>query len=82
MTKVWSWHSPEEIVALLDQAASMIESGTTVSVAIATLGIASATYFRWRKQFGGLSEARLKEMAELKQEVARLRRAIAEIEGE
>lgn len=79
---MWSWHRPEEIVALLDQAAVMVESGTTVSVAVATLGIASATYFRWRKQFAGLTQARVKEMAELKKEVSRLRRAIAEIEGE
>lgn len=79
---MWSWHSPEEIVATLDQAALMIESGTTVSVAVATLGIASATYFRWRKQFAGLNQARLREMSELKQEVSRLRRAIAEIESE
>jgi transposase-like protein len=77
---MWSWHRPEEIVAMLDQAALMIESGTTVSVAVATLGIASATYFRWRKQFAGLNTARLREMSELKQEVSRLRRAIAEIE--
>ena len=67
---------------MLDQAALMIESGTTVSVAVATLGIASATYFRWRKQFAGLNTARLREMSELKQEVSRLRRAIAEIERE
>lgn len=79
---MWTWHSPEEIVATLDQAALMIESGTTVSVAVATLGIASATYFRWRKQFAGLNQARLREMSELKQEVSRLRRAIAEIESE
>jgi transposase-like protein len=79
---MWSWHRPEEIVAMLDQAALMIESGTTVSVAVATLGIASATYFRWRKQFAGLNPARLREMSELKQEVSRLRRAIAEIERE
>jgi transposase-like protein len=79
---MWSWHRPEEIVAMLDQAALMIESGTTVSVAVATLGIASATYFRWRKQFAGLNTARLREMSELKQEVSRLRRAIAEIERE
>ncbi len=82
MSKTWSWHTPEEIVVLLDQAASMIEAGATVSVAVATLGIASATYFRWRKQFAGLNQERLREMAVLKQEIARLRRAIAEIEGQ
>lgn len=82
VTKAWSWHRPEEIVAALEQAAVMIESGMPASVAIATLGLASATYFRWRKQYGGLSQARLKEIAELKKEVSKLRRALAELEGE
>lgn len=81
VTKSWNWRSAEEIVLALEQTSSLIEAGATVSAAIATVGIASATYFRWRKQFVGLSPARVKEIAELKQEVSRLRRAIAEIES-
>lgn len=82
MSKMWSWHSPDEIVGALEQASAMIESGATVSAAIATVGLASATYFRWRKKYGGLSQARLQEMAELKKEVSKLRRALAELESE
>ncbi len=47
-------HSPEEIVAKLRQVDVLVSQGQSVAEAVRSIGVAEATYHRWRYEFGGL----------------------------
>ncbi len=47
-------HKPEEIVAKLRQVDVLVSQGRPVAEAIRTIGVTAFTYYRWRKEFGGL----------------------------
>jgi putative transposase len=68
---------PEEIVAKLRQADVLISQGQSVADAIRALGVSSATYYRWRREFGSLKSDQVRRMKSLETENARLRKAIA-----
>ena len=72
-------HKPEEIVAKLRQVDVLTSQGATVADAIRQIGVTQLTYYRWRKEFGGLQTNQVKRMKELEQENARLKRAVAEL---
>ncbi len=68
---------PEEIVAKLRQADVLISQGQSVSDAIRAIGVSSVTYYRWRREFGGLKTDQVRRMKDLETENQRLRKAIA-----
>ncbi len=70
---------PEEIVAKLRQADVLISQGQSVSDAIRALGVSSVTYYRWRREFGGLKSDQVRRMKDLETENQRLRKAIADL---
>ncbi|TXM53498.1 IS3 family transposase, partial [Methylobacterium sp. WL120] len=70
---------PEEIVAKLRQADVLISQGQSVADAIRALGVSSVTYYRWRREFGGLKSDQVRRMKSLETENARLRKAIADL---
>lgn len=76
----WKRHSPEEIIAKLQQAQALIAKGSTSAEAIAAIGVTDATYFRWKREYGGLTMGQIARMKQLEIENARLRRAIADLE--
>jgi transposase-like protein len=76
----WRRHSVEEIAEKLERVKTRTAKGATVSDAIAAEGIASATYFRWRKLYSGLSLHQIAYVRDLEHEVARLRERLAAIE--
>ena len=47
-------HKPEEIVAKLRQVDVLLSQGRSVGEAVRTIGVTQFTYYRWRKEFGGL----------------------------
>ena len=47
-------HKPEEIVVKLRQVDVLTSQGSTVADAIRQIGVTKITYYRWRKEFGGL----------------------------
>ena len=61
-------HKPEEIVAKLRQVDVLTSQGATVADAIRQIGVTQLTYYRWRKEFGGLQTNQVKRMKELEQE--------------
>ncbi|MEN3213914.1 IS3 family transposase [Methylorubrum populi] len=71
--------TPEEIVAKLRQADVLISQGQSVADAIRALGVSSVTYYRWRREFGGLKSDQVRRMKSLETENARLRKAIADL---
>ena len=72
-------HKPEEIVAKLRQVDVLVSQGQSVADAIRSIGVTEVSYYRWRREFGGLKSDQVKWMKELKAENARLRRAVADL---
>jgi transposase-like protein len=73
-------HSAEEVVNKLRQADVELAKGQTVAAVCKLLGITDQTYFRWRKEYGGLKVDQAKRFKELEQENARLKRLLADAE--
>jgi putative transposase len=72
-------HTPDEIVAKLRQVAVLVGQGQAVAEAIRAIGVSEVTYYRWRREFGGLKSDQVKRLRDLEAEGARLRRAVAEL---
>lgn len=72
-------HKPEEIVAKLRQVDVLISQGCSVSEAVRAISVTSITYYRWRKEFGGLKGDQVKRLKELEKENGRLRKAISDL---
>ena len=67
--------SVEQIVAVLKQA----ELGMPVLEVVRKLGISEQTFYRWKKQFGGLQSEQVRELKQLTEENARLKKLVAEL---
>ena len=72
-------HTPDEIVAKLRQVDVLVSQGQAVPEAIRAIGVTEVTYYRWRREFGGLKADQVKRLRDLEAENARLRRAVAEL---
>ena len=72
-------HSPDEIVVALQAIDELLRQGKPAAEAAQTVGITAVTYYRWRKQFGGLNDDQARCMSQLQTENARLRRKAAEL---
>ena len=72
-------HSPEEIVTKLRQVDVLTAQGNTVAAAVRTIGVTEFTYYRWRREYGGLQGDQVKRLKELETENARLRRAVSDL---
>ena len=72
-------YKPEEIVGKLRQADVLHIQGMSMADAIRQLGISEVTFYRWRKEYGGLSGDQLRRLKELEKENERLRRAVSDL---
>jgi len=70
---------PEQIVNLLRQMEVEIANGKTTPQVAREAGITEQTYYRWRKEFGGLKLDQAKRLKELEKENSRLKRLVAEL---
>ena len=70
---------PEEIVSKLRQVEVLMGQGMSRLDAIRQIGVVEQTYYRWRKQYGGMGVDQLKELKRLQKENERLRRAISDL---
>ena len=71
--------TPEQIVSLLRQIEVGTANGKTLPQACKEAGIAEQTYYRWRKEYGGLKVDQAKRLKEMEQENAKLKRLVAEL---
>jgi putative transposase len=69
--------TPEQIVAKLRQVEVLISQGKTVPLACKEAGIVDQTYYRWRKEYGGLQLEQAKKLKDLQKENGQLKRALA-----
>ena len=72
-------HKPEEIVAKLRQVEVLVGRGMSRIDAIREVSITEQTYYRWRKQYGGMGTDQLKELKRLQKENERLRKAVSDL---
>jgi transposase-like protein len=72
-------YKPEQIVNLLRQIEVVIANGKTTPQAGRDAEITAQTYYRWRKEFGGLKLDQAKRLKELEKENSRLKRLVAEL---
>jgi len=72
-------YKPEQIVTLLRQIEVEIANGKTTPQACRDAQITAQTFYRWRKEFGGLKVDQAKRMKELERENAKLKRLVAEL---
>ncbi len=72
-------HTVESIVAMLREAEVQMAKGQTLAEVVRQLGISDATYYKWRKEYGGLHVDQAKRYKELEQENQRLRKVIADL---
>jgi len=70
---------PEEIVSKLRQVEVLQGQGMPVADAVRQIGVTQQTYYRWRKQYGGMGRTQLKRLKELEKENQRLRRAVSDL---
>ena len=72
-------YRPEEIVAKLRQVEVLQSQGMTSADAIRQVGVSEVTFYRWRKEYGGMGADQLKRLKELETEKQRLRRAVSDL---
>ena len=72
-------HKPEDIVLKLRQVDVLHSQGMTMADAIRQIGVSEVTFYRWRKEYGGMKTDQLKRLKELEKENERLRRAVSDL---
>ncbi|GMA75297.1 transposase [Methylorubrum aminovorans] len=72
-------HKPEDVVAKLRQGDVLVSQGQSMVEAIRAIGVTDVTYYRWRKEYGGLKSDQVRRMKDLEVENQRLRKAIADL---
>jgi putative transposase len=72
-------YQPEQVVNLLRQIEVAVANGKTTAQASKEAGIVEQTYFRWRKEYGGLQVDQAKRLKELEQENSKLKRLVANL---
>ena len=72
-------HKPEEIIGKLREAEIVLAQGGTVADACRRIGVTEQSYYRWRKEYGGMGTDQARRLKELENENARLKRAVADL---
>jgi putative transposase len=70
---------PEQIIGKLREAEVLLSQGSTVGEASRKLGVTEQTYYRWRKEYGGMRVEQAKRLQELEKENSRLKKLVADI---
>jgi putative transposase len=71
--------TPEQIITMLREAEVLLNQATPVVEVCRKLGISEQTYYRWRKEYGGMRVDQAKRLKELEQENARLKKLVADL---
>ncbi len=71
--------SVEQIIHHLRESDVLLSQGETVGGVCRQIGVSEQSYYRWRKEYGGLKVEQARRLKELEQENARLKRAVADL---
>ena len=71
-------NTPEQIINKLREAEIMLSQGTTIALICKKIGVTDQTYYRWRKEYGGMRVDQARRLKELEQENTRLKKVVAD----
>lgn len=72
-------HSAEQIISKLREAEVLLAKGTKMPQVCRKLGVTEQTYYRWRKEYGGVRTDQVKRLKELEKENVRLKKVVADL---
>jgi transposase-like protein len=72
-------YTPEQIISKLREAEVLLSQGQTVAQASKQLGVSDQTYYRWRREFGGMRTSQVRKLKVLEKENARLKKLVADL---
>lgn len=72
-------YTAEQIIGFLRQAEVMVGRGSSMEEVLREIDVTANTYYRWRKEYGGLGLDQARRMKDLEQENARLKRVVADL---
>ena len=72
-------YTPEQIINKLREAEILLNQGSTVGEASRKIGVTEQTYYRWRKEYGGLRIEQAKKLKTMEKENTRMKKLVAEI---
>ncbi len=72
-------YTPEQIINKLREAEVLISQGATAGEASRKIGVTEQTYYRWRKEYGGMRVEQAKRLKEVEKENARLKKLVADL---
>ena len=72
-------YTPEQIINKLREAEVLIGQGSAISIVCKKIGVSDYTYYRWRKEYGGMRVDQAHWLKELEQENSRLKRLVADL---
>lgn len=72
-------YTAEQIIGYLRRAEVMISQGKVMGEVLREIGVTGNTYYRWRKEYGGMGLDQARRLKELEQENARLKRVVADL---
>ena len=71
--------SPEQIIHKLREAEVLLSQGNMIAAATKKIGVTEQTYYRWRKEYGGMRVEQARRLKELEQENSRLKKLVADL---
>jgi transposase-like protein len=72
-------HTAEQIIAKLREAEILLAKGTQMPQVCRKLGVTEQTYYRWRKEYGGVRTDQVKRLKDLEKENVRLKKVVADL---
>ncbi len=72
-------YTPEQIINKLREAEVLLNQGAQVAEASKKIGVTDQTYYRWRKEYGGMRVEQAKRLKEVEKENARLKKLVADL---
>jgi transposase-like protein len=72
-------YTPEQIINKLREAEILLSQGATVAATSKKIGVTEQTYYRWRKEYGGMRIEQAKRLKDLEKENARLKKLVADL---
>ena len=72
-------YTPEKIINKLREVEILLSQGSTMGEAARKIGVTDMTYYRWRREYGGMRIEQVKRLKELEKENTRLKRIVADL---
>ncbi len=71
--------TPEQVINKLREAEVLLSQGATLAIVLKKIGVSDATYYRWRKEFGGMRIEQAKRLKELEVQNSQLKKLVADL---